>query len=195
MSLYRLRLFRSIAVNIQRAPRGLLCHRTAEYRAHTRQEKTLAGPALPSNVTRGTDQEYARRWWRGRTSRSGFHGDGVNASWRMPDAGNLRRICQPGLTIRYCRARSVRSTTTTRVSAASWSRRSFVSARRSIFVREIRGPGQLTLVAIDQPTIVPDQSSMRPAERIAASAISWLGGGVQPANRARVGMFDDEALF
>jgi predicted RNase H-like nuclease len=61
------------------------------------------------------------------------------------------------------------------------------------FVHEIHGPGQLTLVAIDQPTIVPNQSSMRPAERIAASAISWLGGGVQPANRARVGMFDDEA--
>jgi predicted RNase H-like nuclease len=61
------------------------------------------------------------------------------------------------------------------------------------FVREIHGPGQLTLVAIDQPTIVPNQSSMRPAERVAASAISWLGGGVQPANRARVGMFDDGA--
>jgi predicted RNase H-like nuclease len=61
------------------------------------------------------------------------------------------------------------------------------------FVRGIDRPGQLTLVAIDQPTIVPNQSSMRPAERVAASAISWLGGGVQPANRARVGMFDDGA--
>jgi predicted RNase H-like nuclease len=61
------------------------------------------------------------------------------------------------------------------------------------FVRRIHGPGQLTLVAIDQPTIVPNQSSMRLAERVAASVISWLGGGVQPANRARVGMFDDGA--
>ena len=61
------------------------------------------------------------------------------------------------------------------------------------FVRELDGPGQLTLVAIDQPTIVPNLSSMRPAERVAASAISWLGGGVQPANRARLGMFDDGA--
>jgi predicted RNase H-like nuclease len=51
----------------------------------------------------------------------------------------------------------------------------------------------LTLVAIDQPTIVPNQSGMRPAERVAASAISWLGGGVQPANRSRIGMFDDGA--
>lgn len=61
------------------------------------------------------------------------------------------------------------------------------------FVRGINRPGQLTLVGIDQPTIVPNQSSMRPAERVAASAISWLGGGVQPANRTRVGMFDDGA--
>ncbi len=61
------------------------------------------------------------------------------------------------------------------------------------FVREIHAPGQLTLVAIDQPTIVPNQFGMRPAERVAASAISWLGGGVQPANRSRVGMFDDDA--
>ncbi|ERF82239.1 DUF429 domain-containing protein [Bradyrhizobium viridifuturi] len=61
------------------------------------------------------------------------------------------------------------------------------------FVREIHGLGQLTLVAIDQPTIVPNQSSMRPAERVGASVISWLGGGVQPANRARVRMFDDGA--
>jgi predicted RNase H-like nuclease len=61
------------------------------------------------------------------------------------------------------------------------------------FVRGIDRPGQQTLVAIDQPTIVPNQSSMRPAERVAASVISWLGGGVQPANRARVGMFDDGA--
>ena len=34
---------------------------------------------------------------------------------------------------------------------------------------------------------------MRTAERVAASAISWLGGGVQPANRSKVGMFDDGA--
>jgi predicted RNase H-like nuclease len=61
------------------------------------------------------------------------------------------------------------------------------------FVREIRGPAKLTLVAIDQPTIVPNHSSMRPTERVAASIISWLGGGVQPANRGRVGMFDDGA--
>jgi predicted RNase H-like nuclease len=61
------------------------------------------------------------------------------------------------------------------------------------FVRDVHATGQLTLVAIDQPTIVLNHSGMRPAERVAASAISWLGGGVQPANRSRVGMFDEGA--
>jgi len=61
------------------------------------------------------------------------------------------------------------------------------------YVRSIHAPGHLTVVAIDQPTIVPNRSGMRPAERVAASVVSWLGGGVQPANRSRVGMFDDSA--
>jgi predicted RNase H-like nuclease len=51
----------------------------------------------------------------------------------------------------------------------------------------------LCLVAIDQPTIVPNQSSLRPVDRIAGSLISWIGGGVQPANRSKIGMFDDNA--
>lgn len=49
------------------------------------------------------------------------------------------------------------------------------------------------LVALDQPTIVPNQTSLRPVDRVAASMISWLGGGVQPANRSKIGMFDDGA--
>ncbi len=47
----------------------------------------------------------------------------------------------------------------------------------------------VTLVALDQPTIVPNLTGMRPVERVAASLVSWLGGGVQPSNRGRVGMF------
>jgi predicted RNase H-like nuclease len=35
-------------------------------------------------------------------------------------------------------------------------------------------------MALDQPTIVRNATSMRAAERAAASLISWLGGGVQP---------------
>ena len=56
----------------------------------------------------------------------------------------------------------------------------------------MRGPGP-TLVAIDQPTIVPNATGMRPVDRVAASLVSWLGGGVQPANRGKIGMFDDAA--
>ena len=51
----------------------------------------------------------------------------------------------------------------------------------------------LRVVALDQPTIVPNLTSLRPVDRVAASLISWLGGGVQPANRSKIGMFDDAA--
>jgi predicted RNase H-like nuclease len=51
----------------------------------------------------------------------------------------------------------------------------------------------ICIVALDQPTIVPNLKSMRPVDRLAASLISWLGGGVQPANRSKIGMFDDDA--
>ena len=50
-----------------------------------------------------------------------------------------------------------------------------------------------TVVALDQPTIVPNERGMRPAERVAASLLSFTGGGVQPANRSRTGLFDARA--
>ena len=34
---------------------------------------------------------------------------------------------------------------------------------------------------------------MRPAERIAASVLSYTGGGVQPANKGKEDMFGDKA--
>ena len=49
------------------------------------------------------------------------------------------------------------------------------------------------VVAIDQPTIVSNLEGMRPVDKVAASLITWLGGGVQPANRSKKGMFDDDA--
>jgi len=49
------------------------------------------------------------------------------------------------------------------------------------------------LVAIDQPTIVPNATGSRPADNVAASVVSFIGGGVQPANRSKLGMFDDAA--
>lgn len=57
------------------------------------------------------------------------------------------------------------------------------------FIDGVSDPADFTLVAIDQPTIVPNATGMRPVERAAASLISWLGGGVQPSNTGKVGMF------
>ncbi|MFV0475386.1 MAG: DUF429 domain-containing protein [Pikeienuella sp.] len=61
------------------------------------------------------------------------------------------------------------------------------------FIRETQTMASFTLVALDQPTIVKNMTSLRPVERVAASLIGWLGGGVQPSNRRRVGMFCDDA--
>ncbi|WP_306752409.1 DUF429 domain-containing protein [Paracoccus actinidiae] len=66
---------------------------------------------------------------------------------------------------------------------------SFVEALA--FVNVVHTPASVTFVALDQPTIVPNATSLRPVERAAASLISWLGGGVQPSNRGRKGMFCD----
>lgn len=51
------------------------------------------------------------------------------------------------------------------------------------------------LIAIDQPTVVPNEQGMRPVERVVASLISRLKGGVQPARRSGLGasMFGDGA--
>lgn len=56
-------------------------------------------------------------------------------------------------------------------------------------IRERRSHDGITLVALDQPTVVANLTGMRPVERVTASLVSWLGGGVQPSNRGRVGMF------
>ncbi len=61
------------------------------------------------------------------------------------------------------------------------------------FIQKIRSNTWVTLIALDQPTVVPNLTSMRPVDRVAASLIGWLGGGVQPANRRRQGMFRDSA--
>jgi predicted RNase H-like nuclease len=59
------------------------------------------------------------------------------------------------------------------------------------FIRKLRSDSGVTLIALDQPTLVPNATGMRPVERAAASLVSWLGGGVQPSNRGRLGMFCD----
>ena len=61
------------------------------------------------------------------------------------------------------------------------------------YINRLRRSDAATLVALDQPTIVPNRTGMRPVEKTVASLISWLGGGVQPANRGKTMFFGDEA--
>ena len=60
-------------------------------------------------------------------------------------------------------------------------------------VEERLADADCVLVALDQPTLVPNRAGMRPVERVVASLISKLGGGVQPANRRRVSLFGSDA--
>lgn len=68
---------------------------------------------------------------------------------------------------------------------------SFAEAQE--FITTARHGYDVALVALDQPTVVPNATGMRPVERLAASVVSHVGGGVQPANRGRKGMFCDLA--
>ena len=52
---------------------------------------------------------------------------------------------------------------------------------------------KLSLVAIDQPTVVPNATGSRPVDKVAASLVSFVGGGVQPANRGKASMFGEAA--
>lgn len=61
------------------------------------------------------------------------------------------------------------------------------------FIERARRDVPLCLVALDQPTVVPNASGSRPVDKVAASLVSFVGGGVQPANRGKTGMFCDDA--
>ena len=61
------------------------------------------------------------------------------------------------------------------------------------FVRSLHNPDGITIIGFDQPIIVPNEIGCRPVEGAVGSLVGWLGGGVQPANRGRVGMFDESA--
>lgn len=61
------------------------------------------------------------------------------------------------------------------------------------FVVARHRPPDLTIVAIDQPTIVPNDRGARPVEPAVASLMSWSGGGIQPAYRGKAAMFGDGA--
>jgi predicted RNase H-like nuclease len=59
------------------------------------------------------------------------------------------------------------------------------------FIRDVRSDNGNTLIALDQPTVVPNLTRMRPVEHVAGALVGWLGGGVQPSNRGKLGMFCD----
>jgi predicted RNase H-like nuclease len=61
------------------------------------------------------------------------------------------------------------------------------------FIKAERRACDTCLVALDQPTIVPNETGSRPVDKVAASLISYIGGGVQPANRSKKSMFGDGA--
>lgn len=61
----------------------------------------------------------------------------------------------------------------------------YINKHKQLYVR--------TVVAMDQPIIVPNPSGMRPVERLAGSVLGYTGGGVQPANTANANMFGPEA--
>ncbi len=62
-----------------------------------------------------------------------------------------------------------------------------------IFIRNVRSNNGKTLIAIDQPTVIPNLTGCRPVDRVLASVIGWLGGGVQPASQEKKAMFGDGA--
>ncbi len=69
----------------------------------------------------------------------------------------------------------------------------FADAAR--LVADLSADAGLLLLAIDQPTVVPNDTGARPVDRVAASLLGRLRGGVQPARRggAAAPMFGDAA--
>jgi predicted RNase H-like nuclease len=61
------------------------------------------------------------------------------------------------------------------------------------FIETERRSCDFCLVALDQPTIVPNETGGRPVDQVVASLVSFIGGGVQPANRSKQEMFGDGA--
>ena len=60
-------------------------------------------------------------------------------------------------------------------------------------IETLRSECDYVLVAVDQPTLVPNETGSRPVDRIARCLISKLGSGVQPANRGRGAFFGSNA--
>lgn len=66
-------------------------------------------------------------------------------------------------------------------------------AQGADLIEDLSAGCALTLIALDQPTLVPNQRGARPVERVAGAIMSSLRGGVQPAFRGKTGLFCDAA--
>ena len=63
------------------------------------------------------------------------------------------------------------------------------------YIRERQQDYARSLVAIDQPTIVRNETGSRPVDRVAASLVSYVGGGTQPANLSKAALFGEHSPF
>lgn len=63
------------------------------------------------------------------------------------------------------------------------------------FIGKWTAKADYVLIAIDQPTVVPNRDGSRPVDRVAGSLVSKLRGGVQPARQGGMGasMFGQRA--
>lgn len=63
----------------------------------------------------------------------------------------------------------------------------------ALFVQTAKNHSAYVLIALDQPTLVPNSSGIRPVERVAGAIVNRIGGGVQPTNTSKVSMFGRSA--
>ena len=61
------------------------------------------------------------------------------------------------------------------------------------FINAERSTCDTCIVAIDQPTIVPNRTGGRLVDKIAGSVIGFIGGGVQMASRSKTSLFGEGA--
>jgi len=69
----------------------------------------------------------------------------------------------------------------------------FISEKEYRKKNDTGKPYQLSMIALDQSLIVNNATGMRPVDKTAGAAVGWAGGGVQPSNKSRKRMFDENA--
>lgn len=62
-------------------------------------------------------------------------------------------------------------------------------------IQKLDGIHDYVLVAMDQPTVVPNTEGLRPVERVAGSLLGKLNSGVQSTNRSKPPFNDDAPVW